>query len=57
MLSHIWTFNGLFLLKPMLINYLDKLQIPPELQAFEQRMRHFERIMLVTRGTKMAELE
>ena len=56
-LSRVRTLKGLFLLKPLPENCLDKFQVPRDLQAFEQRMRDLERQVIATRGRNMASLE
>ncbi|KAL7527853.1 hypothetical protein ACHAXR_004496 [Thalassiosira sp. AJA248-18] len=56
-LSRVRTLNGLFLLKPLPPNCLDKFQVPRELQAFERRMKSLERAVLELRERRMAALE
>ena len=41
-LSRVRTLKGLFLLKPLPLDCLEKLAVPRELQQFEKRMRELE---------------
>ena len=56
-LSRVRTLDGLFLLKPLSTDCLDKFQVPCELQAFERRMRALECSVIRARELKMAALE
>ena len=56
-LSRIHTLKGLFLLKPLPTDCLDKFEVPQDLQAFERRMRDLERFVIEARAINMAEVE
>ena len=55
-LSRVRTLKGLFLLKPLPANCLEKFRVPRDLQAFERRMRNLESQVISTRERNMAEL-
>ena len=55
-LSQVRTLKGLFLLKPLPGNCLEKFRVPRDLQAFERRMRNLESQVISTRERNMAEL-
>jgi len=55
-LSRVRTLKGLFLLKPLPTDCLDKFQVPRDLQAFERRMRNLERSIFEARERNMASL-
>lgn len=55
-LSRVRTRDGLYLLKPLPRDCLDKFQVPRELIAFEQTMRRLEEHNLTERVEMMAEL-
>lgn len=56
-LSRVRTLKGLFLLKPLPTDCLDKFQVPRDLQAFERRMRNLERSIFEARERNMAALD
>ena len=56
-LSRVRTLKGLFMLKPLPIDCMDKFQVPRELQAFELRMRDLERVVIEARERNMAALD
>mmetsp|Transcript_6259 Transcript_6259/g.13541 ORF Transcript_6259/g.13541 Transcript_6259/m.13541 type:complete len:111 (+) Transcript_6259:278-610(+) len=56
-LSRVRTRDGLYLLKPLPRDCLDKFQVPRELIAFEQTMRRLEEHNLTERVEMMAELD
>ena len=56
-LSRVRTLKGLYLLKPLPKNCLEKFQVPRDLKAFEQRMRDLERLVIEARQRNMEELE
>jgi len=56
-LSRVRTLDGLFLLKPLPIDCLDKFAVPRELQAFERRMLDLERTVIHARELNMAALD
>lgn len=53
-LSRVRTLKGLFLLKPLPTNCLDKFEVPRDLQAFEHRMQNLERSIIEARKRNMA---
>ena len=57
MLSRVRTLDGLFLLKPLPSNCLDKFRVPRNLQAFERRMHDLERQVIEERERNMAALD
>ena len=56
-LSRVRTLKGLFLLKPLPDDCLDKFQVPRELQAFESRMLSLQQAVLAARKRNMTNLE
>ena len=56
-LSRVHTLKGLFLLRPLPTDCLDRFQVPRELQAFERRMQALELNVLQARERDMAALE
>ena len=56
-LSRVRTLKGLFLLKPLPTDCLDKFQVPRDLQAFERRMHSLECHVLEQREKNMAALD
>ena len=56
-LSSVRTLKGLFLLKPLPDDCLDKFQVPRELQAFESRMLSLQQAVLAARKRNMTNLE
>ena len=56
-LSRVRTLKGLFLLRPLPTDCLDRFQVPRELQAFERRMQALELNVLQARERDMAALE
>ena len=56
MLSRVRTLKGLYLLKPIPKNQMDKFQVPRDLQAFERRMRVLQDSVLNARKINMAAL-
>ena len=56
-LSRVHTLKGLFLLRPLPTDYLDRFQVPRELQAFEARMQALKLNVLQARERDMAALE
>ena len=55
-LSRVRTLKGLFLLKPLPKNSLEKFVVNPELKAFESRMRELETHVLESQERNMAEM-
>ena len=55
-LSRVRKLKGLFLLKPLPANCLEKFQVPRDLQAFEHRMRDLESQVITTCERNMGEL-
>ena len=55
-LSKMRTLKGLFLLKPLPKNSLEKCGVPSELKAFEYRMREVEACVIASREKNMAHL-
>ena len=56
-LSRVRTLKGLFLLRPLPTDCLDKFHVPPELHAFERRIQALELNMLQAHERDMAALE
>jgi hypothetical protein len=56
-LSRVRTLNGLYLLKPLPRDCLDKFQVPADLIVFEQHMRDLERTILTQRDNMMRDLD
>ena len=56
-LSRVRTLKGLYLLKPLPKNSLEKFVVPPELKAFESRMRELETHVIQSRERKMAQID
>ena len=56
-LSRVRTLKGLFLLKPLPSNCLDKFQVPRDLQAFERRMHDLEHQVIEARERSVAALD
>ena len=56
-LSRVRTLKGLFLLRPLPTDCLDRFQVPRELQAFERRMQALELNVLQARERDMTALE
>ena len=57
MLSRVRTLKGLFLLKPIPSNVLEKIEVPRDLQVFEPRMHALQNAVLAARKANMAALE
>ena len=53
-LSRVRTLKGLFLLKSLPKKSLEKFGVPPELKAFEYRMRELEALIIASREKNMA---
>lgn len=56
-LSRVHTLKGLFLLKHLADNCLDKFQVPQEFQAFECRMYALQQAIFTAHKTNMGTLE
>ena len=56
-LSRVRTLKGLYLLKPLPKNSLEKFVVPPELKAFESRMRELETHVIQSREGKMNQID
>ena len=56
-LSRVRTLEGLFLLKPLPTDCLEKFEVPRALQAFEGRMRDLEHQVIEARARNMAALQ
>ena len=57
MLSRVRTLEGLFLLKPLPTDCLEKFEVPRALQAFERGMRDLEYQVIEARARNMAALQ
>ena len=55
-LSRVRTLRGLFLLKPLPSDCLDKFAVPRELQAFERRMNRLQDAVIEARKNAMTEV-
>lgn len=56
-LSRVRTLQGLYLLKPLKKEWLDKFQVPDDLRRFENVMRGLQQHFLAERSMKLAEFD